>query len=116
MWSLESGAGCPRPGAHKRGLGEEGRLLRLLAALLLAGLTAACFQPLYGEHSLTGGPGLRGVMARVDIAQIEATPGTALARLAVEVRNELQFGLTGGAAAAPPTHRLAITLTTATSS
>ena len=78
--------------------------------LLIAGLTAGCFTPLYGERSLTGTPALRSAMAQVDVAQIDGPPGTALARLAVEVRNELLFGLTGGSATPPPTHRLRITL------
>ena len=80
------------------------------AALLIAALTAGCFTPLYGERSLTGTPALRSAMAQVDVAQIDGPPGTALARLAVEVRNELLFGLTGGGATPPPTHRLRITL------
>jgi LPS-assembly lipoprotein len=88
-----------------------GKMLRLVAALAIAGLTAGCFHPLYGERSLTGTPAIRGAMAQIDIAQIEATPGTALARLAVEVRNELSFGLTGGSGTLPPTHRLRIVLT-----
>ena len=85
-------------------------MLRPAAALLIAALTAGCFTPLYGERSLTGTPALRSAMAQVDVAQIDGPPGTALARLAVEVRNELLFGLTGGGATPPPTHRLRITL------
>lgn len=85
--------------------------MRLAAVFLIAGLTAGCFTPLYGERSLTGTPALRTAMAQVDVAQIEGTSGTAMARLAVEVRNELLFGLTGGGAAPPPTHRLSIVLT-----
>src|SRR5437867_10748062 len=97
MWSLE----------HRLGLG---RLLRLAAALALAGTVAACFQPLYGERSPSGGPGLREALAAVDIEQIAAPKGTALSRIAVEVRNELMFGITGGTGRAPPTHRLTVKL------
>jgi len=97
MWSLE----------HRLGLG---RLLRLAAAMALAGAVAACFQPLYGERSPTGGPSLREALAAVDIEQIAAPKGTSLSRVAVEVRNELMFGITGGAGSAPPTHRLTIKL------
>jgi LPS-assembly lipoprotein len=103
MWSLERGA-APR------------RLLSLAAALLLATTAAGCFQPLYGERSLTGTPALRSALAAVNVEQINAPAGTATARLAVEVRNALLFDLTGGGAAAPPTHRLAINLTTSTGS
>ena len=85
-------------------------LARLGAAALLAGLTAACFQPLYGERTLSGGPGLRTVLAAVEVAQIDAPPATPVSRLAVDVRNELTYLLTGGGGALSPTHRLKITL------
>lgn len=86
------------------------RLAGPAAAMLIASLVGACFQPLYGDRSLGTTPGMRALLARVDVQQIDAPPGTPLARLAVEVRNELNFGLTGGAASAPPTHRLVINL------
>jgi LPS-assembly lipoprotein len=47
----------------------------------------------------------------VDVNQISAPNGSPEARVAVEVRNQLLFNLTGGGAAAPPTHRLAIRMT-----
>jgi LPS-assembly lipoprotein len=103
MWSHETGAAARN-------------LIRMGAALLLAGLTAGCFQPLYGERTLTGGPGLAPRLAAVQIAEIPATPGTPQARLAVELRNELAFALTNGESAAPPTHRLDVTLRTSGSS
>jgi LPS-assembly lipoprotein len=86
------------------------RLTAPLAALAAALLLAGCFQPLYGERSATGGPGIRDLMSSVDVSQISAPNGTRLSRLAVEVRNDLLFELTGGAAPAPQTHRLKITL------
>jgi len=86
------------------------RLLRLAPLLLAAGLLAGCFQPMYGEHSLArGGPGATGLNA-VEVKQIAAPNGTPLARLAVEVRNDLLFNLTGGGPSAPPTHELDIKL------
>ena len=91
-------------------------LFRLAGVLLAGGLVAGCFQPLYGERSLTGGPVLREALAGVQIAQVDAPAGTALARLAVEMRNELSFLLTGGAGNTPPTHRLVITMSTGGSS
>jgi LPS-assembly lipoprotein len=86
------------------------RVARLAAALALAGLAAGCFQPLYGERSLTGGPVLRDHLSAVDILQIEAPKGTDESRLAVEIRNALLFDLTGGADPAPPTHRLKVAI------
>jgi LPS-assembly lipoprotein len=46
------------------------RALRPLAALALAGLVAGCFQPLYGEHSATGGPSVTQAMRAVDVLDI----------------------------------------------
>jgi len=86
------------------------RLIRLAAAMMIAATTAACFQPLYGERSITGGSVVRDAMAAVDVAQIDAPKGTPLARIAVETRNDLVFDLTGGGGGAPPTHRLTIRL------
>jgi LPS-assembly lipoprotein len=97
--------------SHERG--ALSRLLPTAAALLLAGAVAGCFQPLYGERSLVdGGPGLRTALAGVHVEQISAPAGTAVARLAIEVRNALLFSMTGGGAAAPPTHYLIVTLST----
>jgi LPS-assembly lipoprotein len=86
------------------------RLIRLATAMTIAGMAAACFQPMYGERSLGGGSALRESLAAVDVEQIKAPKGTALSRIAVETRNELVFDLTGGSGSAPPTHRLTIRL------
>ena len=87
------------------------RLVRAAAALAIAALAGGCFQPLYGEHSPTGGPVLRDQLSAVDVVQIEAPKGTDEARIAVEIRNALLFDFTGGGYAAPPTHRLRIAMT-----
>ncbi|HKD28518.1 MAG TPA: LPS assembly lipoprotein LptE [Xanthobacteraceae bacterium] len=81
---------------------------RLACIACLGGLVAGCFQPLYGEHSLTNSPAVGPALAGVDVNQIPAPNGTSEARVAVEVRNQLLFNLTGGAEPPPPTHRLAI--------
>ena len=83
-------------------------VVRLAGIACLGGLTAGCFQPLYGEHSLTNSPAIAPALAGVDVNQIPAPSGSSEARVAVEVRNQLLFNLTGGAAPPPPTHRLAI--------
>jgi LPS-assembly lipoprotein len=85
-------------------------LSRLAALLAVALLAAGCFQPMYGERSPTGGPGLRGVFSGIDVAQIVAPNGTSEARLAVELRNALLFEFTGGPAPTAPTHKLTIRL------
>lgn len=87
------------------------RLLRLLLALSLAGLTAGCFQPLYGDRSVGGAGGsVSDRMSSVDVATIKAPDGTRLARLAVETRDQLLFNLTGGGQAAAPAYQLDIQL------
>jgi LPS-assembly lipoprotein len=93
-----------------RGVPAWRRLARLAIALASAGLVAGCFQPLYGERTIAGGPGLRDQLGSVDVDQIDAANGTPEARLAVEVRNALVFNLTGGHGGTSPTHRLKIQL------
>lgn len=89
---------------------DSPRLTRLAAVLALAGLTAGCFQPLYGEKSAVGGVGVAEKLSSVDVAPIDTPNGTRLARVGVEVRNNLMYGLTGGAGAAPPNYKLDIRL------
>ena len=88
------------------------RLARLLLVIGLAGLNAGCFTPLYGSADVSpGGTAVAGKLASVEVAPIDQPNGTRLARVGVGVRNELMYELTGGGAAAPPTHRLNIRLT-----
>ena len=85
--------------------------LKPIAALMLAGLTAGCFQPLYGDKSVVGGSGVNDKMSAVEVRPIDAPNGTRLARVGVEVRNELIYDLTGGGAASASAYRLDIKLT-----
>lgn len=87
---------------------ETKRLIRLLAALALGGLTAGCFQPLYGDPGV--GANLDNMFAGVEVAPIEAPNGSRLARVGVVMRNDLVSELTGGGAPAAPTHRLDVRL------
>lgn len=89
---------------------DSPRLTRLAAVLALAGLTAGCFQPLYGEKSSVGGVGIAEKLSSVDVAPIDTPNGTRLARVGVEVRNNLMYGLTGGAGATTPNYKLDIRL------
>jgi LPS-assembly lipoprotein len=98
---------------HDRVAGDSprgGAIVRAAAALAIAALAGGCFQPLYGEHSPTGGPVLRDQLSAVDVLQIEAPKGTDESRLAVEIRNALLFDFTGGGASASPTHKLKISI------
>ena len=87
-----------------------GRLARIALTLAMAGLLAGCFQPLYGQQSLSGGPALGEALRAVDVAQINAPNGTPEARIGVEIRNALLFEITGGSGSTNPTHRLNIQL------
>ena len=73
-----------------------------------AGLLAGCFEPLYGEKSLVGGPGLSQRLKSIAVDPIRARAGTPAARIAVELQNDLIFDLTGGVGPAeqdPPAQR-----------
>jgi len=84
---------------------------RLVGVFALAAMLGGCFEPLYGERSLAGGPGLKARMAAVDITIPDVPNGTPLARIANEVRNDLIFDLQGGSGGTTPTHQLRINLT-----
>jgi LPS-assembly lipoprotein len=101
MWWLEVSLKARR--------GAE-QAVRIASVVAIGAMLAGCFQPLYGEKSLTGDSTIKTQLAQVEIAQIPAPNGTTLSRLAVEVRNGLVFGFAGGGYAPPPTHRLNIRL------
>jgi LPS-assembly lipoprotein len=87
------------------------RLVKLLLALSLAGLTAGCFQPLYGERTLGGGDSpISDKMSAVEVLPIKETAGSRLGRVGVEMRDQLIFGLTGGGPAPASAYRLEVTL------
>lgn len=98
------------------------QLARAAFALALAGLTAGCFQPMYGSGansptvsaSAYGNSNVADQLSSVDVEQIVAPPATPLSRLAVEVRNDLLFNLTGGGPAASSAYKLKIQLSTST--
>jgi LPS-assembly lipoprotein len=98
MWWLE----------HRKRVSVAARLAMVLAA---AGLLAGCFEPLYGRNPSLGDESVRDKLAEVLIAPIPARQGTPQARIAVAVRNALQFDLNGAAGATAPTHRLDVTVT-----
>ena len=126
MWWFDKqppAAGLPASGKSKSGqiparwdLVGRGRFVRAAMGLAIATLAGGCFQPLYGEHSPTGGPVLREQLSAIDILQIEALKGSDESRLAVDIRDALLFDFTGGSAAAPPTHRLKVAIASTRSS
>jgi LPS-assembly lipoprotein len=86
----------------------SGRVIRIGLVLLCAGLVGGCFQPLYGQRPVGGGPSIVSQLSGVEVQPIDAANGTPEARLGVEVRNALIFDLTGGSGAAPSTHKLKV--------
>jgi len=85
------------------------RLLRAGAVIALGLSLAGCFQPLYGERSTVGGPGVSQALSGVEVT-VDAPNGTIESRLGVEVKNSLLFGFTGGTGSSAATHRLDIKL------
>jgi LPS-assembly lipoprotein len=88
-------------------------LARFVPMLMAAGVLAGCFQPLYGERSLTGGPEIKAALSSVDVGQIPAPAGSPQSRVAVDLRNQLIFNLNGNTPA-PSTHRLNVVISTTT--
>lgn len=88
------------------------RLAPLATALALAGLLGGCFEPLYGEKTLAGGPGLNQRLRAVAVDPIRAPSGSPNARIAVELQNDLNYDFTGGTGQTGKTHQLNITLNT----
>jgi LPS-assembly lipoprotein len=86
-------------------------LARIAVVLAAAGLTAGCFEPLYGRNNAPpGADSVRDKLAEVEIPVIPTRQGSPAARIAVSMRNALQFDLNGGAGPNAPTHRLTMTV------
>jgi LPS-assembly lipoprotein len=91
-------------------------LCRLASIVSIAALCAGCFQPLYGDRPNDGKPGLSETLSAVKVNPIDVPNGSGRARLAVELRNQLIFDLTGGGGTLSPTHELTVKLNTGNSS
>jgi LPS-assembly lipoprotein len=86
-------------------------LARLGLALGAAGLLAGCFEPLYGRSPPSaGGESVADKLAEVLIPPIKERRGSA--RIAVELRNALQYDFNGAGGAVSPTYRLEIDVST----
>lgn len=96
------------------GRGQPGRLLRLAVVLAAASLTAGCFEPLYGTHASVGGvpDSVHYRLAAIDVPTIRAPLGSPVERIAVGMRNALQYGLNGGGGPTAPTYRLLVNVGT----
>ena len=88
------------------------RAARLAAVLATAGLTAGCWQPLYGTNPSVNTDSVRDKLAQVDISMIPTPKGQPAARLVVSLHNALQYAFNGGAGANAPTYTLKISVAT----
>lgn len=86
------------------------RFARLLMALALAGLTAGCFQPLYGERVTAGGEGVVDKMRSIEVVPVIATASRRRPRVGGEVRNEVIYQLTGGGSPNSTAYQLKISI------
>jgi LPS-assembly lipoprotein len=84
------------------------RAARLAVVLAVAGLSAGCWQPLYGAHP--GGEGVQDKFAAVDIRPITVPKGTPTERVAVGMYNALQFDLHNGGSPAPTVYVLKVSV------
>ena len=103
---------CERNAAWGRLAPAWGRVARLAVVLAAAGLTAGCFQPLYGTQPSVATDSVRDKLAQIDVPAIPAPKGQSAARVAVALRNSLQYGLNGAAGANAPTYTLKVGVAT----
>ncbi|MBY0382684.1 MAG: hypothetical protein K2W78_12290 [Xanthobacteraceae bacterium] len=85
---------------------------RLAVIAALGGITAGCFQPLYADHTLNGGPGLREKLSEIEFAPLNVNNGSREARLGVAIRNEMMFRAYGAAVGSAPKYKLTMRLST----
>jgi LPS-assembly lipoprotein len=106
MWWSEHRSSVTRLGRGAVRFAARGAVL-----CALGGLLAGCFEPMYAQKTLTGGPSLQHRFTTIGIVPIPASTGTLGARVAVEVQNLLAYDFTGGGGPVGKTHDLRILLT-----
>ena len=84
------------------------RAARLAVVLAAAGLTAGCFEPLYGARPSVSTEAVRDKLAQIDVPVIVVPKGQVVSRIAVALRNSLQYALNGAAGANAPTYTLKV--------
>ena len=117
MWWREfPQSGASEAGAGKTGLATlaqatlaRGRPMRLAVVFVAAGPTAGCWQPLY-RLTTPNADGVQDKFAAIDIPTIPAPKGTPVERVAVALRNALQYDLHNGDNAFAPTYQLKVVI------
>jgi LPS-assembly lipoprotein len=89
---------------------RRGTMARLAAVIAVAGLAGGCFEPLYGTRPSVDNESVHDKLGNVEIPAIPAPKGQPVQRIAVELRNDLQFEFNNGAGAIAPTHRLIVSV------
>jgi LPS-assembly lipoprotein len=84
------------------------RFFQLVVMIAAAGLTAGCWQPLYGTPPTPNGQGVQDKFAAIDIPTITAPKGTPVERVAISLRNALQYDLHNGDNAFAPIYQLKV--------
>ena len=88
------------------------RAAAVAVVLAAAGLTAGCFQPLLGTQPSAATDSVRAKLEQIDVPVILVPKGQPVARIAVALRNSLQYGLNGAAGANAPTYTLKVNVAT----
>ncbi len=88
------------------------RLSRVAIVLAAASLLGGCFEPLYGTRPSLDADRVHDKLTQIDIPAIAAPKGTPTARLAVAMRNALQYDLNNAAGANAPAYRLVVSVST----
>jgi LPS-assembly lipoprotein len=88
--------------------GQWRRFACVAAVLAAAGSTAGCWQPLYSRSPAPGAEGVQDKFAAVDIPEFRVVRGSPNERLAVALRNALQFDLHNGVHGSAPIYSLVV--------
>jgi LPS-assembly lipoprotein len=85
---------------------------RLFVGLAAAGLLGGCFHPLYGSAPDPNTESVRDKFTQIEVPVIVVPKGQDVSRLAVSMRNTLNYELNGGAGPTAPLYTLRVQLGT----
>lgn len=85
---------------------------RLFIGFAAAGLLGGCFQPLYGSRPTANSDSIRDKFMQIDVPVIVVPKGQDVSRLAVSMRNTLNYDFNGGAGPNAPIYTLKVQIST----